>query len=68
MGSADFEGSHQVNFSDIDRSPNKSLMLEMQDDPEIEPHFKRAFGKLPGEELYRITQDPAQLDTFGRQP
>ncbi len=68
MGSADFEGSHQGNFSDIDYSPPKSLMLELQDDPEIEPHFKRAFGKLPGEELYRITQDPAQLDNLADNP
>ncbi|MEM9160784.1 MAG: sulfatase/phosphatase domain-containing protein, partial [Verrucomicrobiota bacterium] len=64
MGSADFEGSHQGVFSDIDAGASKTYMMANQDDP----LFGLAFGKLPPEELYEIQGDHAQMKNLAESP
>lgn len=68
MGSADFKGSHQGNFSDVDGGPSKSYLLKHGEDKAIKPYFEMAFSKRPEDELYAIQEDPAQLENLASNP
>lgn len=48
-------------FGDVDHGPAKDFILAYRDDPAVAPHFARAFGKRPAEELYVLAGDPDQL-------
>jgi uncharacterized sulfatase len=67
-GDPDFESAHQGTYGDVDNSPTKALMIEMQYDPVVAPFFERAFGKRPEEELYDVTGDPWQLLNLASHP
>jgi uncharacterized sulfatase len=43
-------------------------MKEHKDDPAVAPLFKLGFGKRPGEELYDVRKDPAQIRNLADDP
>ena len=50
-------------YGDVDSlgSGIKTYMLEHQNDPDVQPLMKLAFGKRPAEELYDLNKDPDQM-------
>ena len=48
-------------FGDIDGGPTKQLLLDRRNDPTIKKFFDLATGKRPGDELFDLRKDPAQL-------
>jgi arylsulfatase A-like enzyme len=48
-------------FGDIDGGPSKSLLLDRRADPAISRFFELATARRPGEELFDLKKDPAQL-------
>jgi uncharacterized sulfatase len=67
-GDPDFESPHQSVYGDIDSSPTKTYIMEHKDDPIVAPLFKLGFGKRPGEELYDVGKDPAQIRNLADNP
>jgi uncharacterized sulfatase len=67
-GGPDFESPHQSVYGDIDSGPTKMYMMEHKDDPIVAPLFKLGFGKRPGEELYDVGKDPAQIRNLADNP
>lgn len=51
-------------YGDVDDSPSKQFIIDMKDDPDIAPFFRRALEKRPAEELYDLRADPAQLENI----
>jgi N-sulfoglucosamine sulfohydrolase len=50
-----------IPFGEVDSSPTKSLMMDRIAEPEIQRLHHLAFGMRPAEELYDLSDDPAQL-------
>ena len=44
------------------------LLIRFRNRPEIRPHFLRAFGTRPAEELYDVRRDPCQLTNLAAEP
>ena len=66
-------GNPQTGYLNTDGSPTKTLVLESRKDPvireggqdlEAERFWEQSFGKRPGEELYRIASDQANVDNL----
>jgi uncharacterized sulfatase len=53
-----------IPFGEVDSSPSKSFLMEHQHDPIIQPFYELAFQKRPAEELYRIVDDPDQINNL----
>lgn len=65
VGNPDFDGSHgKGGFSDTDGSPTKSYLLKNKNKPSVAPFYQLVFGKLPADELYNISKDPAQINNL----
>lgn len=61
MGGPDYGSSHQGLYGDTDAGPSKSYFIENRNDKSVSHLFDLSFGKLPGEELYLIQEDPSQM-------
>lgn len=55
-------------FGDIDGGPSKQLLLDRRADPAVARFFALATAKRPGEELFDLKKDPAQLVNVARDP
>jgi uncharacterized sulfatase len=55
-------------YGDIDNSPTKTYLIEHRDEPGVKRLFERAVAKRPGEELYDLRKDPAQLNDVADDP
>lgn len=51
-------------YGDIDASPTKAYMMENKNDPKVSKLFELAFQKRPREELYKLSDDPYQLNNL----
>ena len=58
-------------FTDVDTSPTKDLVLNLRTNcpsQEIEKLYRLIFAKRPREELYDLSQDPAQITNVAGRP
>jgi hypothetical protein len=55
-------------YGEVDTSPTKTLMMENVDGPGDKRLHDLAFGKRPGEELYDLKKDPAQMNNIAGNP
>lgn len=55
------EQNTRAAFADMDASPTKAWLIAQRNAPEWKWHFDYAFALRPGEELYDLKSDPAQL-------
>lgn len=51
-------------FADFDCSPTKAWIVENKDVSGNEKYYEYAFGYRPGEELYKIDNDPFQINNL----
>ncbi|MEQ1853280.1 MAG: sulfatase [Chthoniobacteraceae bacterium] len=49
------------NYGDVDGTRAKEVILARQSEPQMGKFHELSFGKRPGEELYDLAKDPAQL-------
>lgn len=70
LGTSDepgFEALQEDTFEslpDMDASPTKAWLVTNRNDPKWKPYFDRAFGKRPQYELYKIKDDPHQVNNI----
>lgn len=55
-------------FGDMDASPTKAWIIANRLDPAVAPHFERAFGQRPAEELFDLRTDPDCLRNVAGDP
>jgi hypothetical protein len=55
-------------IADMDASPTKAWLIENRDHPQWKWHYRYAFGKRPGEELYDLKNDPEQIKNVADDP
>jgi len=65
-GGPTFVSSNKTFHGDVDACPTKTFMVEHQQDYAVE--FELCFGKRPLEELYSVTNDPAQTHNLADDP
>jgi len=56
-----------VTYADLDASPTKAWIVKNRT-PENEKFYQFAFGKRPHEELYKIHEDPFQINNLANDP
>jgi uncharacterized sulfatase len=52
----------------VDRCPTKTFMLEEPAKRSYPREFALSFGRRPPEELYRIADDPSQVNNLAEEP
>jgi N-sulfoglucosamine sulfohydrolase len=67
-GGPDFVSSNKTFHGDVDGGPTKDFMLEPANQRRYPREFEFCFGKRPGEELYRLIDDPGQLHNLAADP
>lgn len=58
---AQVEKNTFATFGDMDASPTKAWLVANRDDPKVRRYYELAFAKRPGEELYDLRKDSAQI-------
>lgn len=58
---AGFDSGRADTYRDIDPGPAKRFMMDHRHDPAVANLFELGFGKRPGEELYDLHSDAAEL-------
>ena len=68
-GDPDPRGSvRAIPYGEVDPSPSKTLLRELQHQQPFRRYFDLAFAKRPAQELYDLTGDPAQLSNLAGKP
>ena len=68
-GDPDPRGSvRAIPYGEVDPSPTKTLLRELQQQQPFRRYFELAFAKRPAEELYELTGDPGQLSNLAGNP
>ena len=57
-----------IPYGEVDPSPTKTLVRELQQQEPFRRYFELAFAKRPAEELYKVAEDPAQLSNLAGNP
>src|SRR5690606_33361408 len=55
-------------FLDMDGSPTKAWLVAHRDDPQWKKYYTLAFAPRPREELYRLADDPDQVENIAADP
>lgn len=58
----------RATFADMDAGPTKSWLVTHAEDPQWRAYYDWAFGKRPAEELYRLADDPDELNNLADDP
>ena len=64
----DFVGSNKFTHGDVDTGPTKRYMVTPEAQAKYPREYQLSFGKRPGEELYRIADDPDQVNNLANDP
>tara|TARA_B100001093_G_scaffold267707_1_gene256054 strand:+ start:1875 stop:3368 length:1494 start_codon:yes stop_codon:yes gene_type:complete len=57
-----------IPFGEVDPSPTKNLLMDNKEKPGFKLFYDLAFAKRPAEELYDLTEDPAQINNLAGKP
>lgn len=60
-------GNPETGYTDTDGSPTKSLIV-MRHESGDDAHWKYCFGMRPGEELYKVKEDPHCMNNLADDP
>lgn len=63
-----YAGNPETGYLDTDASPTKSYILNQRRIHGESWYWDQSFGKHPQEELYRISEDPCQLENLANNP
>jgi N-sulfoglucosamine sulfohydrolase len=63
-----FLSSNRTFHGDVDACPTKTFMVNPDNQKIFEREYKLSFGKRPGEELYKIDDDPGQVNNLAEKP
>lgn len=55
-------------FADCDNGPTKTFLMKNKEDQDYKIYYDLSFGKRPNEELYKISEDPHQLNNLFDNP
>ena len=61
-------GNPETGYMDCDGSPTKSFILNDRRTKSKSKYWDLNFGKLPAEELYKVSADPEFLDNLAKKP
>ncbi len=61
-------GNPETGYLNVDGSPTKTQVLELRRSRTDVRFWRQSFGKRPGEELFRITDDPECLNNLAEHP
>jgi len=63
-GGPSFVSSNRTFHGDVDACPTKSFMVEPVNKEKFPGEYELCFGKRPAEELYKIDDDPGQINNL----
>ena len=63
-----FVSSNRTFHGDVDASPTKSFMVEEDNQKAFPKEYEWCFGKRPAEELYKVADDPGQINNLAHDP
>ena len=63
-----FVSSNRTFHGDVDACPTKSFMVDPVNQQKFAKEYELCFGKRPAEELYKIADDPAQVNNLAVLP
>jgi N-sulfoglucosamine sulfohydrolase len=64
----DFVGTNKFIHGDIDTGPTKRFMMKPENMEKYAREYQLSFGKRPAEELFRIADDPDQVNNLADDP
>jgi N-sulfoglucosamine sulfohydrolase len=67
-GGPTFISSNKTFHGDVDACPTKSFMVKEENQKKFAKEYQLCFGKRPAEELYKITEDPGQINNLAEDP
>jgi uncharacterized sulfatase len=67
-GGPEFVSSNKTFHGDVDGCPTKDFMTGAANQSRFPREYELCFGKRPGEELYRMADDPDQLRNLAADP
>jgi uncharacterized sulfatase len=67
-GGPEFVSSNKTFHGDVDACPTKTFMVKAANQKKYAKEYQLCFGKRPAEELYKITDDPGQLNNLADNP
>jgi N-sulfoglucosamine sulfohydrolase len=65
-GGPDFVSSNKTSHGDVDAGPTKRFMIQTDNMQRFEDEYVLSFGKRPAEELYKIANDPDQVNNLAQ--
>ena len=67
-GGPAFVSSNRTFHGDVDACPTKTFMVDPDNQRKYQKEYELSFGKRPGEELYKIDDDPGQINNLAEIP
>ncbi len=67
-GGPTFVSSNRTFHGDVDACPTKTFMVHPDNQKKFEREYELSFGKRPAEELYKIADDPGQINNLAGLP
>ncbi len=67
-GDPDLDAEPQSFYGDVDRCPTKTFMLQEPNKRKFAREFDLSFGRRPAEELYKVAEDPGQINNLANHP
>lgn len=67
-GGPSFWSSNRTYHGDVDACPTKTFMVDPENKVKYNKEYELSFGKRPEEELYKIADDPGQINNLAENP
>jgi uncharacterized sulfatase len=67
-GGPEFVSSNRTFHGDVDACPTKTFMVDEANRKRFTKEYELSFGRRPADELYRIADDPGQINNLAADP